>query len=363
MRLACLLFVLTQLADHMSTAQKCEKLDAKLFAPCVNIGHTHSSIIPDYVNKTRLSLVLKSYAQLTSNCSESSLAMHCAYFVPMCKEGIKEPILPCQRVCADFMRGCGKVLRPDHGIQLSTERYAGMCSILRNEPASSGNCFEPKDFKISPNTVLPKVGVCNKLVVPMCNDLGYNHTVLSSSTQIKLFKAAVNTSVVPPITTNKTYLPPYMKWTFHFYPKCAVTFKKMFCERFFPPCYPGELKQYYAVCKSECLKMYGLCPAFFRGHLSELEYCSKASDGKLIHGYCAHDKWPKHWLMWPRKKKPTTNQPSNAIQPYLIAIAVVVPVVVLIAIAASVFFWRRHKVVRFPPEYNKHQDEVQTERK
>ena len=150
--LACMVFVLAQLVNHISTAQRCEKLDAKLFAPCVNIGHTHSSIIPDYVNKTRLSLALKSYAKLTSNCSESSLAMHCAYFFPMCKEGRKEPILPCQRVCADFMRGCGKVLRPDHGIQLSSERYAGMCTILHNEPASSGNCFEPKDFKISPNT-------------------------------------------------------------------------------------------------------------------------------------------------------------------------------------------------------------------
>ena len=150
-------------------------------------------------------------------------------------------------------------------------------------------------------SVLPKVGVCNKLVVPMCNDLGYNHTVLSSSTQIKIFKAALNTSVVPAVTTNKTYLPPYMQWTFRYYPKCAVTLKKMFCARFFPPCYPGESKQYYAVCKSECIQMYELCPRFFRRHLSELEYCTRASGGKVTHGFCAHDKWPQHWLVWPSK--------------------------------------------------------------
>ena len=63
------------------------------------------------------------------------------------------------------------------------------------------------------------------------------------------------------------------------------------------------------------------------------------------------------------REKPKSSQPSNAIQPYVIAIAVVVPVVVLIAIAGAVFFWRRHKVAKFPPGYNKHQDEVPTDRK
>ena len=140
------------LVNFIATAQRCEKLDEKLFAPCVNIGHTHSFTLPEYVNKTRLSLVLKSYSRHLLNCSESSLAMHCAYFLPMCKEGSKEPLLPCQRVCADFIRGCSNFSRPDHGVKLSSERYAGMCTILRNESASSGRCFEPRDFNPPPSS-------------------------------------------------------------------------------------------------------------------------------------------------------------------------------------------------------------------
>lgn len=134
----------------------------------------------------------------------------------------------------------------------------------------------------------------------MCDNLGYNHTVLSSSTQIRLFKEHMNTSVVPP-QGNTSFLPPYMRWTVRRFPKCAVIMQKRFCTRFFPPCFPGEKKQYFITCLSDCLQIYKLCPGFFKIHPNEYEFCTRASKGKFMHGFCAHDKWPKHWLLWPSK--------------------------------------------------------------
>ena len=132
-------------------AQTCERLDPELFPSCVNIGHNQTFKLPSYVDKERLSEILKWMNMYRSDCSVSlsaANAVDCALFLPLCVEGRKTALSPCHRVCAEMVLGCSNT----EAMSLrATEFLGAWCSVLPNLTAASGECFEPKNFKLTVN--------------------------------------------------------------------------------------------------------------------------------------------------------------------------------------------------------------------
>lgn len=343
------------------SAQRCEKLDPELFPSCVNIGHNQTFKIPSHIDKERISDVLRWINKYRSNCSVSisaANAVDCAFFLPLCEEGRKTPLFPCRRVCAEMVLGCSKTA--SMSLQ-ETEFLGAWCSVLPNLTAASGECFEPKNFKLTVNqNDFPSLGKCYKRVIPMCGDQGYDYTILSSETQAEILKDFFNKTMNSPSLNASDYsLAPFFEKQIKKYPKCAAETRKMFCTNFLPPCFPGKSKQKYGLCKSVCSTLTKDCPDLFRSHREDLEYCADFPDGETYKGFCSHTSWPKSVPLWFIKRTtpvpPTKGSKTN---PGVIAAAVIVPLVVLVAVAVTALFLvrRRYDVTR--TAYSKQRDDV-----
>ena len=140
-----LFYLLSCVLMIMSKAQTCEKLDPELFSPCVNIGHGQTFKMPSFVDKNRLSKIIRLATNFRLNCTAPlnvSLAVQCSIFVPLCKEGRKSPFPLCRRVCVEMVHGCSKTIS-----QLEKDNFGPWCNVLPDLTAASGECFEPKNFK------------------------------------------------------------------------------------------------------------------------------------------------------------------------------------------------------------------------
>ena len=146
------------------------------------------------------------------------------------------------------------------------------------------------------------VGKCHDRLIPMCADLGYNRTIVSNETQALMVKWFYNTTLDSPSLNFSDYsLPKFLEDYIKPYSKCASVLIKMFCVEFLPPCYEGDLKRFYGLCKSECRVIADECPDFFRYHPEEVELCEEYADEISINGFCAHTSWPKSMPFYYRK--------------------------------------------------------------
>lgn len=146
---------------------------------------------------------------------------------------------------------------------------------------------------------------CNRLIIPWCQGIGYDHTIMKESTQIAIYhdvygknftndsrKDAVfdkdsEISFWDEILTNNS--------------KCAPDIRKMLCAEFFPPCFPNEGLSFYTVCRPICDKISQKCPETKQTKSFEVFFksCETRVSGESSHGFCRYTKWPKQmgWLL------------------------------------------------------------------
>lgn len=126
--------------------RQCEKLDEKLWKPCVDLGFTHTFAIPDSTNQTKLSLLFqKSRARHNSSqcLGEMTNMMLCSFFVPRCDiNSDNRMVLPCKGVCAEYLHQCKTILHPDE-----VDFLTGPCNLLVDDPP----CMKPPNFQPTPN--------------------------------------------------------------------------------------------------------------------------------------------------------------------------------------------------------------------
>ena len=82
---------------------------------------------------------------------------------------------------------------------------------------------------------------------------------------------------------------------------CSPTLQKMFCAEFAPPCIPEDEEEIVlrTVCKSECENLRQECPALYREHFGEYNYCEQmATEESEVKGFCKLTKWPTA-VRWP----------------------------------------------------------------
>ncbi|KAK3747480.1 hypothetical protein QZH41_002158, partial [Actinostola sp. cb2023] len=242
-----------------------------------------------------------------ANCSVGAIGetiLCSAIFAPSCIEGQSKPRLPCRRVCSEYLKRCAAT--DDEDVDVNWANYLlGLCTLLPNSTASTGECLEPPGFEKYYNSSTTGLleGGCANLTFPWCQGLNYNHTIAHENVQKNLYKFYYKKNmtgdpVVDAQYDNTTYLHTYDLWMQKF-PKCAETIKMMICSGHMPPCFPGEGLAFYTLCSSNCKSILTQCPEIrdsdFYYWLTECEFVAY---GNSSHGYCKHTSWPNphEWL-------------------------------------------------------------------
>ena len=94
------------------------------------------------------------------NCSANTDLMLCSLHIAQCRKDNKA-LLPCRRVCQEFVKDCGEKLSLD-----LLDFFVAVCHFL----PEMHDCIEPPGFK-------PKYNLSGKLVVL---ELGYSYLFLCS---------------------------------------------------------------------------------------------------------------------------------------------------------------------------------------
>ena len=86
----------------------CQRLNPSLFQRCIEAGHNYTAYFPGNttLHENIITHHIEREAQRFGQCSKYLDTILCSIFVPKCVEDIYSPILPCKRVCEDFVRDC-----------------------------------------------------------------------------------------------------------------------------------------------------------------------------------------------------------------------------------------------------------------
>ena len=131
--------------------QICHRLNPLLFERCINVGYNNTAHFPNNFtfHEETIAYHLERDTRQFKRCSKHLDIMMCAIFVPKCVEDNYSPVLPCRRICEEFVRECEPKVDYE-----KIEWVKGLCRLLpstRNE-TDSGDCLEPAIYKPQHNT-------------------------------------------------------------------------------------------------------------------------------------------------------------------------------------------------------------------
>lgn len=136
-------------------SQICQQLNPSLFQRCIKTGYNFTAHFPGNNSALHENIIANHLQRETrqfEHCSEYLNTIMCAIFVPKCVEDHYSPVLPCRRICEDFVRDCE--VKVDYE---KIEWIKGLCRLL--PPTGDGSdtdaCFEPANYK-------PRVNVTSK---------------------------------------------------------------------------------------------------------------------------------------------------------------------------------------------------------
>lgn len=127
-------------------SQICHRLNPSLFQRCIQVGYNYTAHFPG--NTTLHEQIIAYHMQRDSRqfkqCSEYVDTILCAMFVPKCVEDHYSPVLPCRRVCEDFVRDCESTVEYE-----KIGWIKGLCRLLpsKGNNSDTDECFEPANYK------------------------------------------------------------------------------------------------------------------------------------------------------------------------------------------------------------------------
>ena len=119
-----------------------------MFAFCTSAGYDSTLAFPEHVPVERLAAAINSLLGIFKNCSQNGVAeaIFCSMIAPKCVSSSPNVLLPCRRVCSEFIKQCGVTMEKTY-----FDVIVGMCETLPDKNASSGQCLEPPGFQINEN--------------------------------------------------------------------------------------------------------------------------------------------------------------------------------------------------------------------
>ncbi|XP_032229031.2 uncharacterized protein LOC5504811 [Nematostella vectensis] len=358
------LFALCALAIlYCTVAQQCVQMkDKSYFAPCTAAGYTTTFPVPPNVSKRSLRWVGFYHKYLVNgvkNCSVAQIgeAIGCAMYAPYCREGSSEPLLPCRRICTEFLKRCeGSV--PEWWI----DDFIGRCVLLPDETAASGKCYEPPQFTDLhvTNGTGPFDRGCQKMVnFPFCENLGYQYTIATPENQVQAYRFFYKKNMTDgePSKPHPSSILQRIMWTMGNNSKCALSIKRLFCGGVMQPCFPHEGTAYYTVCQGICRSIATDCPEILTSRGARYYVnCERYPDDVTAHGFCKHTKWPspEYWKEF-YPVQPTDKPKSDNT---VLLVGVLVPVILVLVIVSAVILvlWKQNKLAAMF-NYKKYQDE------
>ena len=123
------------------------------FKSCSVAGYNNTFPLNESITKRArgsMAYFFEWFLNRMENCSRNGMAeaLFCSWFVPKCENPSQTRILPCRRVCGEFLKQCLTEME-----EMYFDMIIGMCEILPNKTASSGQCLEPPGFTV--NTTVP----------------------------------------------------------------------------------------------------------------------------------------------------------------------------------------------------------------
>lgn len=138
-------------------AQQCAPLKSTFRQECAVSGYNQTFPIPyemDPEVKEILTYFIGESIRDMENCSVGAIGetVICSViYAPRCIGGQSEPQLPCRRVCSEYLYRCVESKKSSERNLWGPYLY-GLCTLLPNETASTGNCYEPPGFEEHYNT-------------------------------------------------------------------------------------------------------------------------------------------------------------------------------------------------------------------
>lgn len=126
----------------VSSVEFCEPITIET---CSSAGYGSTARFPDVdgqpyqdVQASRLNI----YIPLLTSCSKFASTILCSLYVPKCEESQRKPLVPCRKVCTNFVGECLDTLR----IAGLAGMFTALCDLLPDENILSKNCFYPWKF-------------------------------------------------------------------------------------------------------------------------------------------------------------------------------------------------------------------------
>lgn len=124
----------------------CQRLNPSLFQRCIKAGYNYTAYFPgnttlhEYIIAYHIDRETRQFGQ----CSKYLDTILCSIFVPKCVEDLYRPVLPCRRVCEDFVRDCE--LKVDYE---RLEWIKGLCRLLPStgNQSKADECLQPANYK------------------------------------------------------------------------------------------------------------------------------------------------------------------------------------------------------------------------
>ncbi|KXJ25681.1 hypothetical protein AC249_AIPGENE26670 [Exaiptasia diaphana] len=309
---------------------KCNKISIK---ECANVGYSHTFHFNDinkvpYQNHT--AAALEKFLKLLT-CSKYAQTILCSLYLPKCdlKTCSSKPVLPCRRVCYEFVRSCDKylALAAIHGLMI------GLCDLLPWNNTAASPCFLPKGFK--PTAQVYQRQVCYPVVSndDQCHkDFSYNATFINPKDP-NIPKSHL---LQPVIASN-----------------CSAKAEKFFCYTRFPPCRDESHLTVPLPCRSMCKEVLGKCKDVFNKYGLPMADCNfLLPDLEGEDGICQADAFPVPFRHFKHSEIHHIHLPGDKkVNGGLIAGMVVLLIVVIVAVAIGVMYYRRKKFVEpFQPK-------------
>lgn len=125
----------------------CQRLNPSLFQRCIKAGHNYTAYFPSNttLHENIIAYHIEREVRQFGQCSKYLDTILCSIFVPKCVEDLYSPVLPCRRVCEDFVRDCE--------LKVDSERIEwikGLCHLLPYSIANKSDrdeCFQPANYK------------------------------------------------------------------------------------------------------------------------------------------------------------------------------------------------------------------------
>ena len=242
---------------HMTTARpntgqtskkKCEQIKIPM---CQNIGYNLTSIpnMFNHVTQEEAALEIHQFWPLVEiKCSPYLKFFLCSVYAPLCQPNVKEEVLPCRSICQQARKGCRSLMR-QYGFpwpeRMKCENFPKMGDRL----CLSGNNSTANHAKTAPPTTrTTSEKRCEKIKIPMCQNIGYNLTSIPN----KFYHD----------TQEEAALEIHQFWPLVEI-KCSPDLRFFLCSIYAPVCQPN-FKDQVPPCRSVCERARKGCAPLMR---------------------------------------------------------------------------------------------------